>query len=156
MGVLLRAGADINQRNLAGFTALHQAARRGAYVTGTTATLPRIFCWTEVLDDSWRGGFAAFHHFIVRDSVPVTVSCQGGGVRSLTPLSQISKQALTGSSLFVTARQIIRNFPLLLSNCQSKPLLGSMVGNESCGDFFGESWNPESGFKLLKYLQIAT
>jgi len=34
MGGLLRAGADINQRNLAGFTPLHQAARRGAYSTG--------------------------------------------------------------------------------------------------------------------------
>jgi ankyrin repeat protein len=35
MGALLRAGANINQRNLAGFTPLHQAARRGAYVTST-------------------------------------------------------------------------------------------------------------------------
>jgi ankyrin repeat protein len=33
MGLLLRAGADINQRNLAGFTPLHQAAKRGAYST---------------------------------------------------------------------------------------------------------------------------
>jgi hypothetical protein len=33
MGLLLRAGADINQRNLAGFTSLHQAAKRGAYST---------------------------------------------------------------------------------------------------------------------------
>jgi ankyrin repeat protein len=34
MGALLKAGADINQRNLVGFTPLHQAAKRGAYATG--------------------------------------------------------------------------------------------------------------------------